>query len=523
MKKFFSLFLFFFTLSLFLMFHTFSYDQNNHTFLISRKVWSDFGQHIPVIRSFSLGANWQRFFGKGPVEFPLYPGEPIHYHYLFYAVVGTFERLGVPIDWALNVPSALGLALMLTLLFRMTFVLFKDIRIAPLTILFFLFNGSLSFLQFFETHGFADIFTNSDFPSFAPWGPGPVSAFWNLNIYTNQRHLAWGFAIALGLMQFLSVRSVPLWIVIVGILPIFHQPTLLLIAIILASYFLLFPNLRKQILFIALGSAIILFPQLAHRSTAAQWYPGYLIHGNLTLASFLSYWWHNVGLHAVLIPIGFFLIPRQAKKTLLPLVFIFIIANLFKFSVEPAANHKLFNFALLLGNIISAYVTLALWKRIRWLTIILMLFLTLSGFIDFFAVYNDPKGTVADNETAAWIRDNTPSDAVFLNSSFFFHPASLAGRAIFLGWPYFAWSEGYKEDRLPIMKILYESHDTKVFCPLFETYGIDYVTIEDTQGDPNLPLIQKEYFSIFTPEFQQENFAIVSSEEMCARDNFYGR
>ena len=51
------------------------------------------------------------------------------------------------------------------------------------------------------------------------------------------------------------------------------------------------------------------------------------------------------------------------------------------------------------------------------------------------------------NADIAWIMANTPPKSVFLNSSYLYHPASIAGRRIFYGWPYFAWSLGYETEK----------------------------------------------------------------------------
>ncbi|WP_460315410.1 hypothetical protein, partial [Staphylococcus aureus] len=73
--------------SFWLMFHTFSYDGQTHSIQVAYKLWSDFGAHIPMIRSFSMGGNLSRFFA-GTVQYPIFPGEPIRYHYLFFMLVG---------------------------------------------------------------------------------------------------------------------------------------------------------------------------------------------------------------------------------------------------------------------------------------------------------------------------------------------------------------------------------------------------------------------------------------------------
>ena len=77
------------------LFHTFSYDKKSDSMLIALKAWSDFGAHIPLIRSFSLGDNY-------PIESPIFPGEPIKYHFGFYYIVGLLEKFGTRIDFALT-------------------------------------------------------------------------------------------------------------------------------------------------------------------------------------------------------------------------------------------------------------------------------------------------------------------------------------------------------------------------------------------------------------------------------------
>ena len=197
-----------------LMFHTFGYDGTSNVpaafdggstqknILIARACWSDFGSHIPLIRSFSMGDNFDRLRSLQSPEYPLFSGEPIRYHFLFYMVVGLLEKIGLRLDWALNIPSILGFTLLLAGIWSLAVVLFKDKKIAILSIIFFLFNGSLSFLKFFKDHPISlntplDILRANAFPAFGPWDGGQITAFWNLNIYTNQRHLAWGFAIGI--------------------------------------------------------------------------------------------------------------------------------------------------------------------------------------------------------------------------------------------------------------------------------------------------------------------------------------
>jgi len=420
---------------------------------------------------------------------------------------------------------------------------------------------------------------NTSFPSFGPWDQGLISAFWNLNIYTNQRHLAAGFALGLGfitLLLFLQKKSwkqqLPFLLIsvpLLSVLPYFHQPMLIIIGLFMIWYFFALKNIRIFLFLTGLISVGPVFVQLLTFSadpSSLVWYPGYLIHAAVTPVLFSTYWFHNLGLHVILIPIGFLLAPKTVKKALFPIFIVFLIANLFKFSVEVAANHKFFNFFMIFGNMLSAYVIILMWnltcagnvknfillhflfrkkttdaslsgtevrknflcnlsarrKAVGFLSCcLIILLLTLSGIIDFFAVINDQKLSIVDiprNEIATWIAINTPKDAIFLNSSYLYHPASLAGRSIFLGWPYFPWSAGYKENRMPIMNTMYESKNPEVFCPLFHKYNISYITVENVSGNPALPTISPLYFrSVAAPVFSSAigTYAIFTTDSLC--------
>ena len=440
-----------------LMFSTFGYKDGS--ILIAAKARSDFGSHIPLIRSFSLGNNF-------PPEFPIFPGEPIRYHFLFYFVVGLLERVGVRIDYALNLPSALSFSFLLITIYFLAKLIFKNRAVGILSVIFFLFNGSFSFLEFFKAHPLSlntpfDILQNTNFPSFGPYDEKVVSAFWNLNIYTNQRHLAAPMAALFALVYYLLKKEQKgqktprhiglLWGALLGILPYSHSSIFIMAYGVLGIFFLFFKSQRKMIILIGLTGVILALPRIFYlkqsTSFVPQINPGYLISNDLTFLNFTYYWFMNLGMSLFLIPLGFILSGRPGKKVLVAFSSLFVIGNLIQFSPEMGANHKFFNVFVAVANMFSAFVIYKLWKKHR-LTIILIipliLFLTLSGIIDFFAVANDSLGELPDypkNPDIAWIMQNTPRDSVFLNSTYFFDTASLAGRKIFFGWPYFAWSK----------------------------------------------------------------------------------
>lgn len=510
--------------SFWLMFHTFGSGKGK--LLISSTVWSDFAAAIPLIRSFSFGSNF-------PPEYPLFPGEPIRYHFLFFAAVGLLEKIGIPLSLALNIPSALGFFALLIMIYLLGKTIFKKQSVGALAVVLFLFNGSLSFLEFFKKYPLNketlnQIATNAVFPSFGPYDGKIVSAFWNLNIYTNQRHLAVSYAILI-LVIYLLLRNLNkpkvlfsiLPGILVGILPHLHKVAFGLSVLTLFYFFLAFPKIRKQVAITILTSLLIAIPQLvflASQTTGIEFFPYYLIGTNLTIASFINYWAHNLGLYIIFIPLGFIFFCNRNQKKLFFLFFIFfVIGHLFKFQPETGANHKFFNVFLIGGNILAGFVLYKIWKSqgilAKTLAVFSFFVLTLSGIIDFFPIKNDVFYSVQDfpeSESVTWIVRNTPKNSVFLNSSFLYHPASLSGRKIFLGWPYFSWSSGYDTDkRGKVLKRIFDLRDKEQICFLLKQNKIDYLTAEPADADDIFDVdlaFLKDHFRYSFKDSQKEFF-----------------
>lgn len=516
-----------------LMWHTFSYKDG--VMSITSKVWSDFGDHIPLIRSFSLGSNF-------PPDYPLLTGEPLRYHFLFYFLVGMLEKINIPIDFALNIPSAASFTLLILAIYFLSLNLFKSKVASFLSITFFLFNGSLSFVEFFKNHPLSSetmnqIITNTDFPSFAPYSPGMVSAFWSLNTYVNQRHLALPLALFLLLICWLinlesshkrpKKYSLIGWGVFCGILPYLHLSIFVMIVVVLGILFLLLPRQRLNIAIIGILGLLVSLPRVIFLKDSTIYIPqikfGYLIADKLTLPNFLQYWLMNLGLLVILLPLGFFLSSKIAKKILIAFIFLFIIGNTVQFSPEMAANHKFFNVFVIVGNIFAAYAVLKLWKlKLPYKLIVpfLIFFLIFSGIIDFFPIKNDHILTLEDypkNHDIAWIMANTPPKSVFLNSSYLYHPASIAGRKIFYGWPYFAWSLGYEtEKHREIMREGFQANNLYQACSLLKNAKIDYV---DTTNPSGIDIkINYDFFSNnFVPVYKsfKNDFTIYDVSKSC--------
>jgi len=517
-----------------LMTKTFSYDYKNHEILMDSHLWSDFGAHISLIRSFSLGPNWTRIVSGLAPQSPLYPGEPIRYHFGFYAFVGLLENAGVPINWAVNIPSIIGLSLMLFVMLIFSLVVFDSLWVGILAVLFTICNGTLSFIQYVQNNGlalstFLDIPNIKQFVSFGPWDGGPITAFWTLNIFTNQRHLALSYALILGMLVFVlqntSKTAKSVWIQ--GILITVCMSTLLFInqaAVLIALPFLVWIFLIKSIARLPLILAgiltlpsYLLLMHLSHPTMNIVWKPGYVISTPLTISSFFHHWIYNIGLHMVCIPLGVILAPRKVKLLfIVPLVILFIAPNLFQFSPDMINNHKFFNFFLIIGSFFTAYALVRLWHiksfggQIigKFIVIFFLGLLTFSGIIDLFVINNDytvKLGDIPAGKDAHWFASHSRPDDIILNSIWLYHPASIAGRFIYNGYPYFTWSYGYDKEKREHEAInIYQSTDTFTACQLLTQANIRYVELSDKPEEflhPNRELWENE----FTPVYRNKD------------------
>ena len=178
----------------FLMFYTYRINGNN--LLNGYSTFSDLSPHTAMVSSFGKGFNF-------PTQYMHFSGDGIKYHFLFYFLAGTLEYLGLPIDYALNLPSIISMVCALILLGLLA-VLISSRRAAFLVapVLVFLRSSLNVFFHFKELVGFGNtpaqaikaILNNSSWyavTDYDDWG------IWAINVYANQRHLMLGVAVML--------------------------------------------------------------------------------------------------------------------------------------------------------------------------------------------------------------------------------------------------------------------------------------------------------------------------------------
>jgi len=430
---------------------TFAYRDN--TILVASNQYLDFGAHVPIIRSFSQGDNF-------PPELPFYAATPISYHFLFDFTTAMFEKTGWSIALAYNLLSALSLTFIFMFLFYFSQQLFvkKSKLLGFLSALFFLLTADLSFLFFFKKHGLDsllinlrnhNIYLNNGLTVDKFFG-----GFFNINVFTNQRHLVFGLGLfllfILALRQTnLKKRSLVFLGILFGLLPFWHSFTFLAVGLVGVVSLLLVKN-KKDLFLLLFVVGLAALPQFwfIRRYTGNQivFQPGFLMDKNLSLVNWLKFWLYNFGVGLPLMVVGWWLAPKKVKKFLLPILFLFVAPNLFHFAREPFNDHKFFNLFIMFGNLLAARCLIWLWQKkliFKVLALGIFVIFIASGILNLLVVKNDVWVSFADSGSfLQWVREGTRPDDLFLTNLEMWDPVNLAGRKKFLGRPHYIWAYG---------------------------------------------------------------------------------
>jgi DNA-binding beta-propeller fold protein YncE len=492
-------------LACWIMFTTFGHKDGK--LLISDLVWTDFGPHIALIRSFAVGHNF-------PTEYPFFSGAPIRYHFLFFFQTANLEFLGLNIAWSLNILSAVTMVCMLALVMSLGQLLFNSRTVGRIGSALFFFHGSLASISFLRsqpslTQAFRNVlhlreFLRSGYPYRGEgWG------IWTQSVYINQRHLASAIGIFLIVLIFLidryQQRTIPdktklaapidgnvartevpngaplikteppkarkvstsakdaifsgksfiFTGLLLGALPYWNALVFTAAFAVLLSLLLLFPQ-RKYMMMLAFAAAVVALPQVWYLSSGGgprnyslfQW--GYTIE-HPTVAKVIEYLGYTFGLEWPVIILALLVVSWFQRRFFIAICSLMLLAFSFRFSVETPANHKFINIWVILANLFAAYGVWWLWK-LKTAPILgpvvataLTASIVVGGAIDLFPIYNRhlAEFNYENDPLMKWVLSETRSDKAFLTDKFMYHPILFAGRKLFCGYTLFAWGAGY--------------------------------------------------------------------------------
>jgi len=282
---------------------------------------------------------------------------------------------------------------------------------------------------------------------------------------------------------------------LLSLLPMWNSAVFIAAAAILGLLFILCP-LRLQMVALAVTAGLIALPQMlflsggggkAHMPKLLHW--GYTID-HPTVANVTKYLGFTFGFKWLLIALALVFATSLQRRFFLAFLSLIAVAFCFQFTIEVLANQKFIHIWVIIANLFVAFALWRLWHVSlagttlpgKFAAIAATLLIIPGGIIDFFPIHNTGWSEVAykNDSLIDWLNKNTTPREIFLTDRFVNHPILMAGRRVFYGWPYYAWSAGYdasKRDR--VYTELFENRDPWKVYHLLKENGIKYVAYDN--------------------------------------------
>lgn len=444
-------------------------------------VFSDLSPHSALTSSFGRGGNI-------PAQYPHFASSGMRYHFFFYYLAGILHYLGMPLDWALNLPSLIGTWAFISLLTYIAVKWSKSLWSISLTILFMFFRSSLSgfYVLKEELQNSPSLITALENIARSMRYKGPLLrddwGLYNLNVFANQRHLLWGMSILLILLifflpsleeqtsenEFFSRASWKLEhgkslfyaLLLVLPLPYWHGSVTIALLLIL-GFWALFAKEKGMYLILGLGTLASAFVmqrafQGNHLSLSNKLFRyGYYLEDTspLSVLNFLITLFGPIFIFFIIIP----LFTKSRQERIVSLSFLLPIVFAFTISLTPdiTVNHKFFMmtgllYIPLISKALIQFIDFGQRQRFKSLRITLVsIYIILhifTGITDTFA-YNNQSSllleTALHDSFSQWIETHSDVDDVALTPPWAMHTYFLTGRHSFYGHAYYAGSAGY--------------------------------------------------------------------------------
>lgn len=502
------------TLACILMWVTF-YIKNDLLY-VGSTVFSDFSPHLGMIRSFSKGNNY-------PTWYSHYAGEDIRYHFMFQFLVGNLEFLGLRLDFAFNIPSILSFVSAFVLLYVLSVKITGKKAVGYLACLFFAFRSSKSLFTFLSEipKGQSIVKTLADNTKFIGYTTHEEWGLWNLNVYCNQRHLAFSLAvIILVIMMFLPylfrmfdriqqrkgvfftlflekvswrVKDYKLAVfggILLGSIAFWNGAALIAVLSILFLVAICSEN-RLEFLItavIAYGMSWLQAKFFIHGTAISpQYYFGFIAE-NRTLFGAADYLLKLLGILPFVLFAAFLSGKGVKRYLILAFSMPLIIAFTLSLTIDVTVNHKYIMIAVMfLGILAAEYIAQLFEKRdifVKIGCILIILTLTGTGVYDFITILQKNQSSTAiildtKDGLTKWIEDNTDSRDIFLTSNYALNRVVLGGAMLYDGWSYFAWSAGYDtQSRDAQVKLMYEADSPNKLKELINKNHIRYIIVD---------------------------------------------
>jgi len=481
--------------------------------------WGDSLYHLSYV-------NLIKYSNNIPVEYPFFPNQAVHYHFMYDYLVGKFAYLGINPVHALNFFSISSLLVLLLLIYEFGVFYFKNKLVGVMGSFFLIFHSSLASLiwlvENFNTNIISKIVDSSPWffihmAELEGWG------LFNHNVYREQKHFPFALAfLVLIIFTFFILRfmskykfynsSKPFILIgiLIGLMPYWHAVICFVSLVII--FFLALLEFRNKNFFInsiklMAVASILAIPQLMSLKsgdTVLSDYPKVFFGYGAESSSLISigvYYAKVLGVKIVLIISAFVFLKNYQRKEFLVFSVPLILANILQFGYILYDNNKLIICSLLFLNFLAAYSIICLYNLLKGklktrvvivVPILLMFLCTFAGVLDFFSI-NNRKLISFPNENSelkAWIIKNTDPKDIFLTyHSMPFGESSVvtinfAGRKVYAVWNYI-YPSVHTHSRTEITKKIYSMQEDNVqdITNLIKQENITYIVFDKLVRD----------------------------------------
>ncbi len=522
----------------FLMFLTFKVVDGS--VYVGFSVFSDFAPHLGMIRSFSVSDNF-------PTQYAHFAGQDIRYHFMFQFMVGNLEYLGLRLDFAFNLPSMFGMVATYMLLFVLAVRITKSRLCGYLTALLFTFRSSFTVFRYMAEQDKGNVInallTNTEFLGYTQnenWG------LWNLNVYCNQRHLAFALAmLVLALLLFfpyvekmgqslLNVKGMAEQFKTMfftktafGILDIrqalgmglflgglaFWNGSALVATLAMLFFMAAVSEYRLDYLITAALALVLYFGQSAlfveGSVVSPAYYFGFLAE-NKTMWGVLLFIVELTGIVLFVAVIGATMVKGTKRYMLLVFLVPFVLAFTLALTGDITVNHKWIMMSLMLVSMFAALVITKLLLEKDWLkrsvAIVLLFVLTATGIYDLTTVMKRNENYLVfsyEDPVTNWIAENATTEDIFLTPYYSLNNVVMGGAMLYYGWPYYAWSAGYDTYYRDMqVKRMYEAASPEELDYLIQENNIRYIIVDhdcrtSSEYDVREDIIEATYETVF--------------------------
>lgn len=466
-----------------------------------QSTYGDLSLHLGIASSIATQ-------GKFPPDYSIFPGQRLSYPFLGDSLSSSLYLFGVPLRWAILIPSYVMVIALIAGFFILSYEVLKHKYAALFSSVLFFINGGLGFIYFMDglnkdSTNFTRIFkefyqtpTNLN-EHFIRWS----NTICDMIIPQRTTLAGWTFVILCIWLVHVAITKNDRKLFVVGgilsgLLPMIHTHSFLALGIITLTWCFVYlyknENIKEYIinwLYFGIPAAVLSLPQLIFW-TFPQSTGGHFLkfvwgwqanEGDI----WPWFWVKNVGVVFLLLIPAIFAARRKLISFYSGAITVFIIAEFIQFQPNNYDNNKIFYIWYMLSVIlVSAYV-FSIYKRMegirnRWIILaILIFFSTFSGALTIGreAKSNGEYQLFDKNAVAAseFIKKNTPPDSMFISSDNHNNPISaLAGRNVLCGPGLYLFFHGVDQSgRQGDIEKMFT--DPSSFDGLAAKYKVDYV------------------------------------------------